>query len=111
MPDQANRIIPSYMAANAAFLGNMDNYQRLAGMAQGVNNLFQRENDSRVAQAREMRRMQQEREMAMMQHQALLARLQHERQLAEMKMKNDARAQRIADDRAAGIMWSTRWDR
>jgi hypothetical protein len=49
--------------------------QHLAGMAAQVNQAYQDENDSRVAQEREMRRMQQERDMESMRQESLLRRL------------------------------------
>jgi len=57
--------------------------QHLAGMAGQVNEAYQDENDSRVAQNREMRRMQQEREMESMRQEALLRRLAIEQQERE----------------------------
>jgi hypothetical protein len=43
-----------------------DQFGHLQGMANNVMSAIQNENDSRVAQAREMRRMQHEKEMAQM---------------------------------------------
>lgn len=54
--------------------------QHLAGMAAQVNQAYQDENDSRVAQEREMRRMQQERDMESMRQEGLLQRLAMEQQ-------------------------------
>lgn len=67
------------------------------------------ENMSRVAQSREMRRMAQEQAMKNMDLQALLIRLQHERELAEKKMKYEAAMQQIRDDKARGVVSSSRW--
>lgn len=51
----------------------------LGGMINQIHGTFQRENDSRVAQAREMRRMQHEKEMKRMELDAILARIQQAR--------------------------------
>jgi hypothetical protein len=54
--------------------------RHLAGMAGQVTQAYQDENDSRVAQEREMRRMQQERDMESMRQESLLRRLEVERE-------------------------------
>lgn len=54
--------------------------QHLQGMADRATAAIAKENDSRVAQAREQRRMQHEQEMKRMETEALLARLESARQ-------------------------------
>jgi hypothetical protein len=69
----------SELINNASAMANNyagGHFGHMAGMVNQVNNAWQKENDSRVAQAREMRRMQHER--AMMQMQAEIARKDRE---------------------------------
>ena len=75
----------------------------LAGMANQINQAIQDENDSRVAQMRELRRQEHEKEMLRMQQEALLERLRLERELAERQSQ--------AADRARGILYSSTWKR
>jgi len=57
--------------------------QHLGGMVDDVQNAYQDENDSRVAQLREQRRMEHETEMEAMRQEALLQRLAAEQQERE----------------------------
>lgn len=63
-------LVAPHIAAQGSHLGGMIN------QVQGV---IQRENDSRVAQAREMRRMEHEKAMKRMELDAMLARIQQAR--------------------------------
>ena len=60
------------------------------------------EHDSRVSQNREARRMQHEKDIERMRIEALLKRLEME--------KDQMRGQRIAADRKAGVIHSTKWN-
>lgn len=82
----------------------------LAGMINQAQNLWGDELDSRVAQNREMRRMEQERYMEELRQATILKKLQMEQQLAMQEMRAKERQQRIAQDRAAGIINSTAWN-
>jgi len=75
--------MPAYGVPHPMMSGLMspaEQGQHLAGMAAQVNQAYQDENDSRVAQEREMRRMQQERDMESMRQEGLLQRLAIEQQ-------------------------------
>lgn len=61
---------------NAAMQGAAEGNRNLNDIAGNVMQAFQNENESRVAQAREMRRMQHEKDMEQMRINALLQRLQ-----------------------------------
>ena len=63
----------------AAGIGAAAQGAHLGSMISQVQNAIQRENDSRVAQAREMRRMQHEKDMKRMELDAMLARIQQAR--------------------------------
>jgi len=63
-------LVAPHIAAQGAHLG---------GMINQVQDAIQRENDSRVAQAREQRRMDHEKEMKRMELDAMLARIQQAR--------------------------------
>lgn len=77
----------------------------LQGMINQTTNAWQDENDSRVAQAREMRRMEHEKEMERMRQETILRRLQMEQGMDAQRMRMD----RIAKDRANGVLFSTNW--
>ena len=65
-------------AGQNAFLGGLSNQ-----MGNEVEASIQRENDSRIAQIREMRRMEHEKYMEQMKIDALLKKLQMESQMAQ----------------------------
>ena len=95
--------------AAAAAGGAANQANHLQGMIGQTMGTIARENQSRVAQMREYRRMMQEQQLKGMDLQALIIRLQHERALAEKKMKYEAGMQQMSDDKARGVIHSTRW--
>lgn len=95
----------------AAGMGGAAQGAHLGGMIGQTMGAIARENQSRVAQQREMRRMDHDLQRQQEELQALLIRLQHERELAEKKMKYDYAMQQIADDKERGVKFSTRWKR
>lgn len=101
----------AHMGAAAALGGSAQQANHLQGMVGQTMGAIGRENQSRVAQMREHRRMMQEQQLKGMDLQALLIRLQHERAMAEKKMRYDAGMQRYSDDRARGVISSTRWNK
>jgi hypothetical protein len=70
--------IESVVAGQNAYLNNLSNQ-----MGNEVESAMRRENDSRVAQIREMRRMEHERYLEQMKIDALLKKLQLESQMAQ----------------------------
>lgn len=88
-------------AAHNAQLGS-----HLAGMANQVQGALSDENDSRVAQMREMRRMEHEKELERIRQDTLLKRLQMQQEIEERRQ----RASRESEDRANGVFYSTRWE-
>lgn len=104
--------IPSSLFGAGAGMGaHIAQGNHLQGMANQATNAIEEENRSRVAQAREARRLQHEMSLRGMEYQALLARLAHERWLAERRMRYEAGMQRMSDDKARGVISSTRWDK
>ena len=89
-------------AAHNAQLGS-----HLAGMANQVQGALSDENDSRVAQMREMRRMEHEKELERIRQDALLKRLQMQQEIEERRQ----RASRESEDRANGVFYSSRWEK
>lgn len=73
----------------------------LAGMINQVQNAIADENDSRVSQERERRRQEHEKELLRIQQEYALQRLREEREAI--------RQQRIANDRASGVLFSSTW--
>lgn len=90
---------------NAAMGFGAQQAGHLAGMINQAGNAWANELDSRVAQNREMRRMQHEKDMERMRQETILKKLQMEQEMAREQM----RQQRIAQDRANGIISSTNW--
>lgn len=101
----------SLFGAGAAMGGHMAQGNHLQGMANQATNALEEENRSRVAQAREARRLQHEMSLRGMEYQALLARLAHERWLAERRMRYEAGMKGMSDDKARGVISSTRWNK
>lgn len=93
--------------AGAAMFGAGNQAGHLAGMINQASNAWGNELDSRVAQNREMRRMQHEKDMERMRQEAVLKRLQMEQEM----MREQMRQQRIAADRANGVIYSTKWNK
>lgn len=91
---------------NAAMAGGASQAAHLAGMIGQAGRAWQNELDSRVAQAREIRRMEHEREIERMRQEAALRKIAMEQEMARMQM----RMQRIASDRANGVISSTNWN-
>jgi hypothetical protein len=75
-------------------------------MANQVQGALSDENDSRVAQMREMRRMEHEKELERIRQDTLLKRLQMQQEIEERRQ----RASRESEDRANGVFYSTRWE-
>ena len=97
--------------AAAAAGGAANQANTLQGMIDQTTGAIARENQSRVSQMREYYRMMQDQQMKGMDIQALLIRLRHEREMAEKRMKYEAGMQRMRDDKARGVKFSTRWNR
>ena len=74
----------------------------LQNMINQTTGAWRDEHDSRVSQNREARRMQHEKDIERMRIEALLKRLEME--------KDQMRGQRIAADRKAGVIHSTKWN-
>lgn len=90
---------------NAARYAGASQGSLLGGMIGQAMGAWNNELDSRVAQNREMRRMQHEKDMERMRQEAVLKRLQMEQEM----MREQMRQQRIAADRANGVISSTNW--
>lgn len=88
---------------NLAQIGAGQQGAHLGGMIGQVQQAISDENDSRVAQERERRRQEHEKELLRLQQEYALQRLQAEREIM--------RQQRIAADRANGVLWSSTWNR
>jgi hypothetical protein len=82
--------------------------QGILGMTMGA---IGRENQSRVAQSREMTRMQFQDHQKRMEYDMLLKRLQHEREMEEKRMEMEQEMASEMADRARGVTFSTRWRR
>jgi hypothetical protein len=88
-------------------LNPAEQFAHLGNMSNQVMNAWGDENDSRVAQMRELRRQQHEKDLMAMRTQELLARLQSERFLAAKQMQMQQRAA----DKASGTLYSSEWDK
>ena len=85
-------------------------YEQMAmhrGMAQQAMGAIGDEMDSRVAQVREQRRLQHEKDMEQLRQDGILRRLQMESQATERQ----ARLMQEMQDRAGGMIFSSRWKR
>jgi hypothetical protein len=82
--------------------------QNILNMTMGA---IGRENQSRVAQSREMTRMQFQDHQKRMEYDMLLKRLQHEREMEERRMEMERDMASEMADRARGVTSSTRWRR
>lgn len=80
--------------------------QHLGGMIAQVQNAWQDENDSRVAQAREQARMEHETQLAAMDHDTLIQRLQME---AEERRKDRLLQQQLASGVTTRKLVNGRW--
>ena len=91
------------------FMSPQWQFDHLQDMAGDVNEAWENEMDSRVAQSREDRRMEHERWIEMLRQDTALRKIAAEQQMAAWEMRLRERNRRISEDRKAGITFSTEW--